>query len=231
MKILSSSWAKTTESYFPVLKEINKYFAGYFIFASLLFLLVLSFSPSFQDSTASFSMGLVISGLLLLAKAFIVFMIPYYAYKHSKGTVPPFWTFIKETIWSVLIAHIKAALMILLFFFLLIIPAIYKAVRYTFITETVLFDKFYKENPLSSVLKTADNITRAYFWSTALLVFLTILFPALLNALINQIPLLPLFIKSSLSLIVAFYVSCFVTLLRCQFYFELKEQKGEEISC
>ena len=173
------------------------------------------------------------ASLVLLSKVFTVFMIPYYAYKKSQGLVPPFWIFIKEAVWPVVINHIKAFFVILCFCLLIIIPGLYKMIRYTFLTETVLFDSFYRKESRSA-LKMADKTTRGYFM---LIVFFTLLTLCLNLCLkiaeglvAGQLFFLPLFIKSILVLITGFYMSCFILLFKCQFYFELKKQRKEEIS-
>ena len=170
------------------------------------------------------------AGLLLLSKVFTVFMIPYYAYKKSQGPVPPFWIFIKEAVWPVAINHIKALFVILCFCLLIIIPGIYKMIRYTFLTETVLFDSLYRREGRSA-LKMADKTTRGYFMPIVLFIFLSLCLKIAEGLSAGLLFFLPLFIKSSLVLIVGFYVSCFMILFKCQFYFELKKQRKEEISC
>ena len=121
MKLLISSLKQTIQSSPFVLKEINRYFGFYFIACSLVVLFVFNryFPTQEADSSAlsSFTpLSLVQIALIFLSRVFTIFMIPYYAYKHSKGTVRPFWTFINETVWPVVLNHIKAFFIILFFF-------------------------------------------------------------------------------------------------------------------
>ena len=128
--------------------------------------------------------------MLFLAGLFIAFIIPYYTFKYSQGLTPKFWDFIKNNIWTVVLNHIKAIFVILLYclpaiviliniglkfvpapltvsipliVFFIILP-IYKSVRFTFLTETVFFDK----QDQRSYLKQADSNTQGYFWKIIL---------------------------------------------------------------
>ena len=234
MKLLISSLKQTIQSSPFVLKEINRYFGFYFIGGSLVVLFI--FNRYFPGQEAGFSalssftpLSLVQMALIFLSRVFTVFMIPYYAYKHKKGAIQPFWIFIQETVWPVVLNHIKAFFIILFFFIFLIIPGIYKAIRYTFLTETVLFDDLYKQGTFSA-LKSADKTSRGYFWLIVFFFILQFAFSALPN--IIKIPSsFPLFVASGLVFIVKFYFSCLMILFKTQFYFELKQRRGESISC
>lgn len=231
MKILISSLRQTVKSSPFVLKEINRYFGLYYIGFSLIVLSVLGL---FEQGAGSHSPVMFFTSLTLdfLGKIFIVFMIPYYAYKHNnKSHVRPFWTFINETVWPVVVSQIKVFLVLVLFFFLLIIPAIYKAIRYTFIIHTVFFDDLYKQGKLSA-LKSADRTSRGYFWLIVLALIFGKIFafsPVIFKYIL--FPFFPAFMKSGLLLVLKFYFFCLVLLFQSQFYFELKKQRGEKISC
>ncbi len=233
MGILKASLKQTVKSSPYVLKEINKYFGFYFIGFSLFVLFSLglfSSSGSGDSSTVLFAASVILN---ILSKVFIVFMIPYYAYKSNNRDkdIRPFWTFIRDTVWPVVFNQIKAVLVILLFFLFLIIPGVYKAIRYTFLIHTVFFDDLYKQNQLSA-LKAADKTTRGYFWLIILALICGAVFAVLPEPINFVFPsFLPPFIKSSFSLVVKFYFSCLVLLFHSQFYFALKKHRGESISC
>lgn len=229
MKLFLLSFKQAIKSCPAVFKDVSFYFGFYFIgFALLVFFTVTLFDPFGEGSQAL--LKIIKYFLVLLSEVFTVFMIPYYAYKHSQGEVPPFWSFIGENVWPFVWAYIKAFLLILLFLLLLIIPGIYKAIRYFFLAETVFFDKLYKEKQISA-LKSADKTTRSYFWLTALLFIFLPLISFIMSLLMKLILPSPGFIQLSVGLILAFYVSCFTLLFKAQFYFELKKQRKEEISC
>ena len=233
MRILISSFKQSLQSAPFVFKMINLYFGFYFIVFGLaiLFIFKLYFPSGQSGSTfSSFSPATFIQPVLIfLSKVFTVFMIPYYAYKNSQGNAPPFWNFINETVWPVVLSHIKAFFVILFFLILLIIPGMYKAIRYTFLTETVFFDRSYKQGSFSA-LKSADKTTRGYFWLIFVFIGFVYIFSILFGLLTKYI-LPPSFFKEALSFIIQFYMACFFILLKTQFYFELKKQRGESISC
>ena len=184
--------------------------------------------------------------LISLAHAFTVFIIPYYAYKYNyvlkhnnksqdinqgHKHISPFWIFISETVWPVVISQIKVFFIILLYGLLIIIPGAYKAIRYTFVSHTVFFDDSYKQDP-NFLLKFADRISRGYFW----LIFLFIVLKYIVIFLVSKsvdisLFFLPSLVKHSLSVIVGLYLSWFILLFQSQFYFELKKARGETISC
>lgn len=231
MRILISSFNQSLRSTPFVFKMINRYFGLYFIGFGLVILLIFNFYFPFNQGGLSFfsPATLIQPGLIFLSKIFTVFIIPYYAYKNSQGNVSPFWTFIAETVWPVVLSHIKAFFIILFFFLLLIIPGMYKAIRYTFLTEAVFFDISCKQGSFS-VLKSADKTTRGYFWLIFIFIIFVYIFSSLFGLLIKYI-LPPSLLKEALSFIVYFYIGCFLILFKTQFYFELKKRRGESISC
>lgn len=256
MNVLNAAFKKTLESYFSVIKPINLYFGFYFIGGSILVILTLNFffpsafslsawdwlnnweepdtALSFQASEEGFFLSSIIrwgsnSILNMLGHIFIAFMVPYYAFKHWKGSAPDFWSFIRESVLPLVLIHILAGLVIFFFFLLLILPGFYKLIRYTFVTETVFFDSLYREGEVPA-LRASSQITKGYFWW--LVVFLLIKgFFWWLSALANGLFFLSPLSASILSLVVTFYLSCFLLLFRACLYFELKERKGESISC
>ena len=172
-----------------------------------------------------------------LADTSLIFIVPYYTYKHSKDAdIRPFWIFIRETFWPVIWNfYIKTTLVILFFTLLLIIPGLYKAARLSFVNETIFFDNLYKQGQVSS-LKGSDKISRGYFWPVLLVCILT--FGVLVGFLDYLVPFLmkdylsfSVLANQVLIFILSFYATCFVSLFYTQFYFELKKQRGEEISC
>ena len=245
MKIFISSLNQTVKSSPFVLKNITKYFGFYFIGFSLIVVFFVSTSLSGQETEHTTTMiYLTEMSLLFSAHVFTVFMIPYYAYKYNyvyrgnnaskydnKADIRPFWTFISETVWPVVINQIKAFFIILLFLLFLLIPGIYKSIRYTFVTHTVFFDDLYKQGRLS-VLKSADKTSRGYFWLIVFLIFCMYFFTFLLAKLVDiSFSFFPLFVINSLSFIFKLYFSWLIVLFQSQFYFELKKHRGETISC
>ncbi len=234
MKILISSFKESLHSAPFVFKALNRYFGFYFIGFGLagLYAFSLYFPSDSSYSPPLFSsLSIAAMALDLLAMAFTAFIIPYYAYQHSQGAVPPFWSFIRDTVWPVVLNQIKAVLVVLLFFLLLFIPGLYKMIRYTFLVESVFFDPLYKKGPLSA-LKAADKTTRGYFWLVALFLIFYVFFSFFVSAVIGLLAfLIPVFLSKALIFIVDFYLSCFFLLLKAQLYFELKKQREESISC
>lgn len=232
--LVFTSFKKAWGKSFQILKPVSFHFGFYFLGLGFLFFFLSSvFFPI--DSTAAgaqfFNLNsLLIFSLLSFSHIFTVFMIPYYAYKSiPNSTSPNFWDFISRTVYPIVIAHIKAILVILLFALLLILPGVYKKIRFTFLNETVFFDREKK----GSVLKKADQATRAFFWPIVLLLSLSAVgsfcLTSLLSLCLKMAPL-PSFLSSILKLATSFYLSCFILLWRVFFYFEIKKYKGESIS-
>ncbi|MCZ0931612.1 MAG: hypothetical protein OXJ52_00445 [Oligoflexia bacterium] len=213
-----------------VLKDTTLYFGMYFLVLGSIVLAVFQNSSLLQglSSSPATIQNILSQGMLFLSSIFTVFIVPYYAFKYSQGAVPKFWDFIRDNIWRVVLAHIKAFFVILLFLLLLIVPGLYKAIRFSFLTETVLFDK----QTQRSALKQADSNTRGHFWRIILFFILQGIISALL-----ALPLKIISFSSSnlfltgLGFIFFFYLKCFILLWKIQFFFEIKKQKGEEISC
>ena len=213
-----------------IFKLLSVNFGFYFLGLGFLALFLFSFFFSNVATSSFLSLnGVVVFCLLTLSHVFNVFIIPYYAYKkiHSPS-VPVFWDFISRTVYPLVIAHIKATLLILLFFLLLIVPGIYKKIRFTFLNETVFFDG----ERSGSSLKKADQSTISFFWPLILFLVLSGFLSVLFAYPINKIaPLfLPSFLSSSLKLVISFYISCFLILWKTLLYFEIKKFKGESIS-
>ena len=207
-----------------VLKDATLYFGVYFFAFALAILLL--FKNSF---TSSLSIVLLNPALLFFSSLFTVFIVPYYAFKYSQGKTPKFWDFIRDNIWLVVFSHIKALFIILLFLFLLIVPGLYKSLRFAFLTETVLFDK----QTQRSLLKQANLNTRKYFWKILLFFTLSGTASYLLNLLL-KITLLVLgshFFVTWLNVILLFFCQCFFLLWKSMLFFEIKKEKGEKISC
>ena len=222
MKLLIFSFKQSLQSAPAVFKELNRYFGFYFIGACMLSFALFGLIKPLSLSEQNF----MILALVFLSKAFTVFMIPYYAFKIRFQKTRPFWVFIGETIWPVVLNSIKAFFVILLFFIFLIVPGVYKAFRLTFLVETVFFDKLYKEG--GSALKFADKSTRGYFWS----VVFCVIFGYVLTGIVSWInfSFLPSFLNQSLSLILDLYISWFAVLFKTQLYFEIKKRRGDELS-
>ena len=220
MRQILSSFKQSLKFAPAVLKDTTLYFGIYF------FVLAVVFLALFKNASSPSRLN---QGLLFLSSLFTVFIIPYYAFKYSQGSVPQFWDFIKENVWPAVFAYIKAFFVILLFLLLLILPGLYKGVRFTFLTETVLFDK----QSQRSHLKQADFNTRGYFWKIILFFILSGLASLILNSLLKTTLAVfgSHFFTAWLSLILLFYLQCFLLLWKTMFFFEIKKQRGEEISC
>ena len=225
MRLLVSSFKQSLKLAPVILKDSSFYFGWHFIVSAFIILLV--FKSLFDISS---SMFFLLQAELFLASVFTVFIIPYLCFKHSqKASLPKFWTFIKDNIWIMVLAHIKAFFVILLFLLLLIIPGIYKAIRFTFVTETVLFDK----QAQGSILKQANFNTRPYFWKIVLFLLLYWLSSLIFGWLLQS-----MLVSSGFNIFIAwiyfillFYVKCFYLLWKVHFFFEIKKEKGEQISC
>lgn len=227
VQIIVSSFKQALKNAPLILKDFNKYFGFYFIAGGILTLI--AFNHFFPNSEFR---SLVISWLVSFSGVFTIFIIPYCAFNQEFGKTQPFWTFVGENVWPMVWNYIKAFFIILLFCLLLIVPGIYKMIRYIFLAETVFFDRLYKQNSLSA-LKAADRTTRGFFWLALLFIILFFVLHFLVTALLEGalffLPELAL-IKSLVLFVVSFYLSCFLLLLKVQFYFALKEKRGEALS-
>ena len=227
------AFKKTLNNCFPVLNHLSVKFGFYFLgFCFLILFFISVFFPHLNTvETEFFSFyGLLIYCFLIFAHVFNVFIIPYYGYKKVYGSsVPDFWDFIAKTVYPLVIAHIKATGLILLFALLFLFPGIYKKIRLSFINEAVFFDR---EKP-GSALKKADQCARSFFWPLLLFLSFSTLLYFFSSYAVNKAlshPDLPKLLSSSVKLTVFFYLSCFILLWRTFFYFEIKTFKGEAIS-
>ena len=232
MTLLLSTLKKSLKASPFVFKKVSVYFGFYFLALSfpVLFFLQQGFFP---ENNVGVSLPLLI--LALFSKVFTVFIVPYYVFEYNKkSSRQKFWAFIRDKVWPLTFNHIKAFFVILFYSLLLIIPGLYKAVRLTFLTETVFFDEKLKENSVSA-LKQADKVTRGHFFLVALisvLVFVCFLIYLIISVWLKRTLFysLPVPLENFLSLIIEFYMSCFFLLFKAQFYFELKKQRGEAVS-
>ena len=252
MRIFISSLRQTIKSSFFVLNSVNKYFGFYFIACSLVILFFVGLSLSGQETEyVSTITYLAEAGLIFFAHVFTIFMIPYYAYKYNyvygadkaykrdynhedennRTEIRPFWTFVSENVWPVVMSQIKAFFVILLFLLLLVFPGIYKSIRYTFITHTVFFDNLYKQDRLS-VLKSADRTSRGYFWLIVFFIFCRYFVTFVVDKTVDiSFFSFPLSVTNSLSFIFNLYLSWLFLLFQTQLYFEIKRHRGETVSC
>ena len=236
MNILVSSFKQSLKSAPFVLKNIHFYFGFYFIaFLVGLFFSLSYFLPPELDSSSDIISYTGI-GVDFLTHFLLLFMVPYYTYKHSnESDIRPFGIFIRETFWPIIWNfYIKVSFIILFFLILLIIPGIYKWIRYSFINETIFFDNLYKKGQISA-LKGSDKITRGYFWQVSVFFILLVggitTIDPLIFSLMKKYLSFPLFVNQILVCILFFYFYCFTHLFYTHLYFELKKQKGESISC
>lgn len=236
MDLIISSFKQSLKSLPFVFKKASFYFGFYYFAGSIVFLLALNyFFPSYQEVSEVASI-LIDSALALVAQAFLVFMVPYYTYQQAKGSVAqrPFWTFIANTVWPLVLNYIKAFFIVLFFFLLLIIPGIYKGFRYAFVTQSVFFDELYKKEGLSP-LKASDTTTRGYFWRVVLALILFSLFAAIFTTLLpflaKTFSPLPFVAIQIATMVLTFYTSCFYHSFITFFYFEIKNKRGETVSC
>ena len=231
MSLIISSFKQSLRAAPAVLKETTLYFGLYFFAGSLIVLALFKNSASsdgFFSFYDSFSFATILnSGLLFFASLFTVFIVPYYAFKYSQGSAPKFWDFIKNNIWLLVFTHIKAFFIILFFLLLLILPGIYKSIRWSFLNETVFFDKQNQK----SILKQADANTRGWFWKIVLFFILYGLLSFILNWTLKAGLSDSHLATSWLKLIALFYLKCFYLLWKTHLFFEIKKQKGEPISC
>ena len=140
MAVLISSFKQSLKSAPYVLKTTHFYFGFYFIaFVICVFAVLPYFVSPEQDFSSTLS---IYSGIInFVTSASLTFIVSYYTYKHAKGPdIRPFWNFIRKTFWPVIWNfYIKATIIILFFFILLIIPGIYKGTRLSFIPDNHLF--------------------------------------------------------------------------------------------
>ena len=88
---------KKTLNNLSVLKTLSFNFGFYFLGISLLILFL--FSLMLSETQAIFLSAFLSPSLLALSHAFIVFIIPYYAYKKLYDSpAPGFWEFISKTV-------------------------------------------------------------------------------------------------------------------------------------
>ncbi|MBC6415631.1 MAG: hypothetical protein GDA46_04485 [Bdellovibrionales bacterium] len=226
MSALILSFKKSLEIAPKVLKDISLYFGFYFL-AFCVFLIIL-FSFSNYDLNFKFTF---LNGLFVFSKVFTVFMIPYYCYVYTYNQRVPFWNFISENVSPAILAHIKAFFIILFFLILLIIPGIYKTIRFSFLNESVFFDK----ERSGSALKKADQASRSYFLPLLgfliLKTFFTIFtIPSLLKFFSSFNSIFLVNLNLFIFIVIIFYLACFVNIWKTLFYFEIKEAKNQAIS-
>ena len=226
MSLIVSSFKQSLKSAWAVLKDTTLYFGLYFFAGSLVVLALFKNSSGFGYSSFVFE-EILKTGLLFFASFFTVFIVPYYAFKYSQGSAPKFWDFIKNNIWLLVLTHIKAFFLVLFFLLLLILPGLYKSIRWSFLNETVFFDKQNQK----SILKQADSNTRGWFWKIVLFFILYGLLSLILIWFLKAALSGPHLTVSWLKLIAFFYLKCFYLLWKTHLFFEIKKQKGEPVSC
>lgn len=235
MSILLSSFKQSLKSAPYVLKVTHLYFGLYFIIFFIYVFFSLPHILSSEQDVFPFSSihSIIISSISCF---FLSFIIPYYTYKHFKGPdIKPFWSFIKKTFWPVIWNyHIKTNLIILFSLLLFIVPGIYKAVRLSFVPETIFFDNLYRKGQISA-LKGSDKTTRGYFWPVCLALILTFVLcdtiPSLTLFLLKKYSSFQLITNEIIAFILQFHIDFFVLLFYTHFYFELKQKRSESISC
>ena len=180
------------------------------------------------------SMVLII--LSLLENCFLVFLIPYFVYvylnnKQNKES-PLFSDFLKENVFSLVINHIKAFFVILLYLLLLIIPGLIKALRLFFVSQATFFDKdFHKDH--RSALKASQETTKGYLF----LIFFFFILPFVGSFAISSMFSILKFNLTTIDIIirtlgyfVGFYFHSFILILMTQAYFIFNEiQKSSQI--
>ena len=225
MKLLKSAFVQSLKSSPFVFKNISLYFAGYFFLFSTLFYILL-YNSAFKETLESVPRAqyYVQFVLLILAHIFIIFMIPFYTYRYNTGSSPNFWTFIADKVWLLVLNQIKAFFVILFFLILFILPGIYKVIRLYFLTESVFFEK----EP--SFLKKSAQCSKGRFWTLVLFIVFIMISKSLSGLLAQSLTASSSFIPSVFSLCLSFYISSFLILLKTQFYFQLKKEKGQEVS-
>ena len=225
IRVLKPTFGQTLRSYPFVFKKISIYFGIYFFLLSSLFYAGGHFLFNLSETNFQTQNLFYFSLPLLFAHLFLIFMIPYYGYHYNTQSAPPFWDFIGNKVWPLILNQIKAVFVILFFLLLLIVPGIYKAIRLFFLTETVFFDK----NP-GGFLKKTGQCSKGYFW----LSFVFIVFTAFISGLIGVLSLLctkalPIFFALP-ALCLFFYIKSFMILFKNQLYFQIKKDRGEEVS-
>ena len=222
-RVLKPAFGQTLKSCPFVFKKITVYFGLAFFLGSTL-LYVLAYFLNLSQINLGFQQLFFLSLPLSLAHIFLAFMVPYYAYHYNTSSGPDFWDFIGRKVWPLVLSQIKALFVILFFFLLLIVPGAYKAIRLMFLSETVFFDK--KEK--GSYLKKASRSSQGYFWLSVLFFLFMVLVSALSQALSMQA--IKIWLFTFPSLILLFYVKSFIILFKNQLYFQIKKDRGEEIS-
>ena len=204
-----------------VFKDLTLNFGLYYFALSSFFFIVLVQDSMQKTSSLTFA---------TIAMCFSVFLVPYYTYKKVfvSASVPKFWAFVSRTIVPVVLSIIKSSFILLFFTILLIIPGLYKWIRFFFFKEAV----FFESGTVQTALRKSDQTTRGFFWWIVLFFLLTAILIRL-SFIFQTGPLksiLPGFLVSCLFIVFHFYLSCFVMIWKNLFYFEIKASKDEPIS-
>ena len=200
--------------------------------------------PALSHPTINFSIkdGLY-SGFHLFELCFTIFIVPYFVYafiKKEKGeSVIKFRDFIAETVFPLVINHIKTFFVIFAFFLLLIIPGLIKVLRLFFVTQATFFDEDCLKKQ-KSALKASHSLTKGHLGTLILFMLLYFVFIIAASAL-SAIPAALLafsfeaageIASSSAKDIVIygadFYEKSFSLILTTQLYFALSKAKNQK---
>lgn len=151
-QILGEAFWATFRSAFYVFKKLHIYFAFYYIPFALVALFLayrFLFPPDLERERGLFALLLSYLGI-----AFAVFITPYYTRQYNeKSSKPSFWDFVRENVTPLVINHIKALLVILLY----AIPVLLGALLFILVVGT----QWWSEAPASLFQKTGDLTIRA----------------------------------------------------------------------
>lgn len=223
-KILKPAFQQTLKSLPFVFKKISLYIGiWFFLLSSLFFFLNKDFSS--EQLSDILKLVYLYAPFFIVLHFFHIFMISYYSYCYNNGLNPSFWKFISNKIWPLIIAYIKAIFTVLGFMLLLVVPGLIKSVRLCFLIETVFFDK---KTEVSFLKKTIQN-SKGYFRISAFVIVLVSL-SLMLDDILNKISPSKSILYSIFITVLYFYVRSFAILFRNQVYFQIKKEKGEEVS-
>lgn len=168
-----------------------------------------------------------------LEACFTIVLVPYFVFKFvDKQKVMPFWDFVADSAFPLVINHIKALLIIILHLCLLIVPGVIKGIRLIFVTQATFFGKEYKG---VSALKFSEQLVKNFFWGIVLLILSIIAlrlfalapFLTIEKAFhIKAVGGMPYATFQLVKYFFEFFIRCFSLILITQAFFILKKKKG-----
>ena len=171
--MLKSSFKTTFKNLLPILREEVPFLIFLTLFMAVLTEHFASMGAFRSESLDSLAPKLMVLSLDLTKSLLLALLIPYRLFERLKGLTPTsFWTILKLHSVPLTIESMRALSTILLWMLALILPGIYKLIRFSFVPMVVLTDPQYSSGKVDP-LRRSEAICRGY---TVLIIAITVVY-------------------------------------------------------